>query len=163
LAPLLESCFADLVSAGESIEPQAAAPLIEALGALALVERGVVRPGGGLARQALRVARLSFARRLIASQLSDPHLSPALIANQLGVSIRHVHALFEASAMSFSQTVTAMRLDESRKLLVQEPERPIAKIAFACGFESLATFYRVFHAAHGVAPGDFRQAASRDA
>jgi AraC-like DNA-binding protein len=163
LAPLLESCFADLVSAGESIEPQAAAPLIEALGALALVERGVVRPGGGLARQALRVARLSFARRLIASQLSDPHLSPALIANQLGVSIRHVHALFEASAMSFSQTVTAMRLDESRRLLVQEPERPIAKIAFACGFESLATFYRVFHAAHGVAPGDFRQAASRDA
>jgi AraC-like DNA-binding protein len=163
LAPLLESCFADLVAAGERIEPQSAATLTETLAALALVERGAVKPGGGLARQAFRVARLSFARRLIASQLSDPHLSPALIANQLGVSIRHVHALFEGSTMSFSQTVTAMRLDESRKLLAQVPQRPIAKIAVACGFESLATFYRVFRAAHGVAPGDFRETASRDA
>ena len=163
LAPLLESCFADLISGGESIEPQAAATLIQTLAALALVERGVVRPGGGVARQALRVARLSFARRLIASQLSDPHLSPALIADQLGVSIRHVHALFEENAMSFSQTVTAMRLDESRKLLAQAPQSSIAKIAVACGFESLATFYRVFRAAHGVAPGDFRETASREA
>jgi AraC-like DNA-binding protein len=163
LFPLLESCFADLVSSGESIEPQAAATLIQTLAALALVERGVVRPGGGVARQALRVARLSFARRLIASQLSDPHLSPALIADQLGVSIRHVHALFEENAMSFSQTVTAMRLDESCKLLVQAPQSSIAKIAVACGFESLATFYRVFRAAHGVAPGDFRETASREA
>jgi len=73
------------------------------------------------------------------------------------------HALFEESAMSFSQTVTAMRIDESPKLLAQVPLRPIAKIAVACGFESLATFYRVFRAAHGVAPGDFREAASRDA
>jgi AraC-like DNA-binding protein len=38
----------------------------------------------------------------------------------------------------------------------EAPERLIADIASACGFESLATYYRVFNAAYGMAPGDFR-------
>jgi AraC-like DNA-binding protein len=36
------------------------------------------------------------------------------------------------------------------------PQRSISDVAFACGFESLATFYRVFRAAQGTTPGDFR-------
>jgi AraC-like DNA-binding protein len=119
-------------------------------------------PGSGLARQALRVGRLSLANRIIVSQLSNVSLSPALVAGQLGVSVRHLHALFETTAMSFSQTVNAMRLDQSRRLLAQAPERAVASIAFACGFESLATFYRVFRAGCGMTPGDFRQS-GRDA
>jgi AraC-like DNA-binding protein len=38
----------------------------------------------------------------------------------------------------------------------EAPERLIADIATSCGFESLATYYRVFNAAYGMAPGDFR-------
>ncbi len=44
----------------------------------------------------------------------------------------------------------------SRLLLREAPERPIADIAHACGFASLATFYRVFSAATGLTPGKFR-------
>jgi AraC-like DNA-binding protein len=35
-------------------------------------------------------------------------------------------------------------------------DRLIAEIATSCGFDSLATYYRVFNAAYGMAPGDFR-------
>ncbi|KJC35451.1 transcriptional regulator [Bradyrhizobium sp. LTSP885] len=156
LRPLLESCFQDIVEGSDEAEPAGTAPLVHALAQMALMERGIARPGSRLAQQALRVGRLSLARRLIAQHLSRAELSPTLVADMLGISVRHVHMLFETAEMSFSQTVTALRLDHSRRLLREAPQRPIADIAHACGFESLATFYRVFNAAVSMTPGDYR-------
>jgi transcriptional regulator GlxA family with amidase domain len=130
------------------------------LGHLALIERGIVRPGSRRGQAALRTARLSLARRLIARHLQDPDLAPAQVADLLGVSVRHLHMLFEVADRSFSQTVTEERLKRSRRLMREAPERLIADIASACGFESLATYYRVFNAAYGMAPGDFRAQAA---
>jgi AraC-like DNA-binding protein len=161
VAALLQSCFADLVSAGENIDAATAPVLVQALAHLALIERGVVRPGSSLARQALRVGRLSRAKRLIARNMSDVNLSPARLAGQLGISVRHLHALFETTGMSLAQTITLQRVEESRRLLTHAPDQSIASIAFTCGFESLATFYRAFHAACGMTPGDFRDQARR--
>ncbi|PDT58632.1 AraC family transcriptional regulator [Bradyrhizobium diazoefficiens] len=172
LAPLLAACFADLgeVAAGDDGAGDDGAgddgaadatslvqtSLVQALAHLALIERGIVRPGSRLGQAALRTARLSQARRLIARQLQNPDLAPAMVADLLGVSVRHLHMLFEAAEKSFSQTVTDERLKRSRRLLREAPERLIADIATSCGFESLATYYRVFNAAYGMAPGDFR-------
>jgi AraC-like DNA-binding protein len=129
---------------------------VDALAHLALIGRGVVGLGSKAAIQALRVGRLSAAQRLIAGHLSNPNLSPAFVADRLGVSVRHMHELFETTEKSFSQTVTAVRLQASRRLLTCAPQRSISDVAFACGFESLATFYRAFRAAQGTTPGDFR-------
>ncbi|MBR1132424.1 helix-turn-helix transcriptional regulator [Bradyrhizobium iriomotense] len=168
LAPLLGACFADLGEAAAADDGAngaqgslaqaslAQASLVQALAHLALIERGIVRPGSRLGQAALRTARLSQARRLIARHLQDPNLAPAMVADLLGVSLRHLHMLFEAAEKSFSQTVTDQRLKQSRRLMREAPERLIADIATACGFESLATYYRVFNAAYGMAPGDFR-------
>ena len=79
-----------------------------------------------------------------------------MVAGLLGISVRHLHILFEASDSSFARTRTAERIAESRRLLMQPPEQTIAEIALACGFSNLATFYRAFQAAHGMSPGDFR-------
>jgi transcriptional regulator GlxA family with amidase domain len=164
LAPLLGACFADLGETaaeddGVTAQDQAAqtqASLVQALGHLALIERGVLRPGSRLGQAALRTARLSQARRLIARHLQDPDLAPTMVADLLSVSVRHLHMLFETAAKSFSQTVTDERLKQSRRLMRETPDRLIADIATSCGFESLATYYRVFNAAYGMAPGDFR-------
>ncbi|MGY3393553.1 AraC-like DNA-binding protein [Bradyrhizobium sp. USDA 3311] len=167
LAPLLAACFADLgeVAAGDDGAGDDGAAdatslvqtsLVQALAHLALIERGIVRPGSRLGQAALRTARLSQARRLIARHLQNPDLAPSMVADLLGVSVRHLHMLFEAAEKSFSQTVTNERLKRSRRLLREAPERLIADIATSCGFESLATYYRVFNAAYGMAPGDFR-------
>jgi AraC-like DNA-binding protein len=159
LAPLLGACFASL---GETADDGAsdAASLVQALAHLALIERGVVRPGSRLGQAALRTARLSLARRLIARHLQNPDLAPAMVADLLGVSVRHLHMLFETAEKSFSQIVTDERLKQSRRLMREAPERLIADIAANCGFESLATYYRVFNAAYGMAPGDFRAQAA---
>ncbi len=156
LTPLLESCFADLTEADDGGDPAMSAPLVEALAQLALIERGLVRPASRAAMGAIRIGRLSLARRLIMRHLSNAALSPGFVAGLLGISVRHLYALFEATGVSFSQTVTAQRIGESRRLLKEAPERSISQIAFASGFESLATFYRAFQAAHGASPGDFR-------
>jgi AraC-like DNA-binding protein len=156
LTPLLESCFSDLTEADGGGDPIITAPLVEALAQLALIERGLVRPASRAAMGAIRVGHLSLARRLITRHLSNAALSPAFVAELLRISVRHLYALFEATGMSFAQTVTAQRIGESRRLLKEAPDRSISQIAFASGFESLATFYRAFQAAHGASPGDFR-------
>ncbi|AWM01088.1 helix-turn-helix transcriptional regulator [Bradyrhizobium amphicarpaeae] len=155
LAPLLGACFADLDEAADGSAVDATS-LVQALAHLALIERGIVRPGSRRGQAALRTARLSQARRLIAGHLQNPDLAPTMVADQLGVSVRHLHMLFETAAKTFSQTVTDERLKQSRRLMREAPERLIADIATSCGFESLATYYRVFNAAYGMAPGDFR-------
>lgn len=162
LAPLLDACFTDLGEDGATDAnslvraSQVQASLVQALAHLALMERGILRPGSRRGQAALRTARLSQARHLIARHLQNPQLAPTMVADQLGVSVRHLHMLFETAEKSFSQTVTDERLKQSRRLMREAPQRLIADIAISCGFESLATYYRVFNAAYGMAPGDFR-------
>jgi AraC-like DNA-binding protein len=156
LAPLVEASFADFKEAMAEGDTARSVPLVKVLAELALIERGMIAAGSRRGQRALRVARLSRARRLIARHLSQASLSPAMIAGLLGVSIRHMHMLFEGTGQSFSQTVTAQRIRLSGRLLREAPRRPVAEIARACGFESLATFYRVFHATEGMPPGEFR-------
>lgn len=157
-APLRDACTADLNEATEADDAGRISALVGAVSDFALIERGAIRPGSRRAQRVLRVGRLSLARRLITRHLSKPSLSPAMVADLLGVSVRYLHVLFEATGASFSQTVTALRMSESRRLLREKPPRPIADIALACGFGSLATFYRIFGASEGMTPGDYRAA-----
>jgi AraC-like DNA-binding protein len=154
LTPLLTSCFTDLIEGVDTDET--ATPLVQALAQLALIERGIINAGSRRGQYTLRVGRLSLARRLIARHLRNPELAPVMVADLLGGSVRHLHMLFEMAGKSFSQTVTEARLTHSRRLLREAPQRLIADVAAASGFDSLATFYRVFNAAYGMAPGDFR-------
>ena len=118
LAPLLGACFSDLGEAAtDEGGPIDATALVQALAHLALMERGIIRPGSRRGQAALRTARLSQARRLIARYLQNPDLVPTMVADQLGVSVRHLHMLFETAAKSFSQTVTDERLKQSRRLM----------------------------------------------
>jgi len=161
LTPLLESCFTDLTEADDDSDPAAAKALVRTLTHLTLIERGIIRPTSRAAQYAVRAGRLSLARRLMASHIAQPQLSPAFIASTLAISVRHLHVLFEQASMSFSQTVTALRIARSRHLLREAPAMTIAEIAFASGFDSLATFYRIFRAAQGITPGDFRAQGAR--
>lgn len=161
LASLVEASFADFKEAMEDGDTARSAPLVKALEELALIERGMIAAGSRRGQRALRLARLSLARRLITRHLSQASLSPAMVADLLGVSVRHMHMLFEGTGRSFSQTVTVQRIRLSGRLLREAPERAVAEVARACGFESLATFYRVFHATEGMTPGEFRARGAR--
>jgi AraC-like DNA-binding protein len=154
LTKLIAAGFAALVEQGSQIaDPESA---VSNLGQLALLARGRAAPGSPESRAALHFGQYHAARQIIVQNLFRPDLSPALVAGLLGVSVRQIHLLFEPTGESFSRTLSAMRLTEAHRLLKAEPARPVADIAFACGFESLATFYRVFRRAYGLSPGDVR-------
>jgi AraC-like DNA-binding protein len=161
LAPLVEASFADFKEAMANGDTTRSVPLVKVLAELALIERGIIAAGSRRGQRALRVARLSLAHRLIARHLSQASLSAAMVAGLLGVSVRHMHMLFEGTGNRFSRTVIAQRIRLSGQLLREAPSRPVAEVARACGFASLATFYRVFHATVGMPPGEFRARAAQ--
>jgi len=131
------------------------------LAQLALLARGSVAASSTSSRAALRFGFLQAARDILARDLHRPGLSPANVAEALGISVRQLHILFEPTGESFSRTLVAMRLAEACQLLRSAPALTVTDIAHACGFDSLATFYRVFRAAHGATPGDVKTAALR--
>jgi AraC-like DNA-binding protein len=155
IAALIEASFETI--AGRELASADAEVAVRHIAQLALLARGRVASGAPESREALRHGYHHAARHLIAQHLSNPELSPALVGTMLHISQRQVHLLFEPTGLSFSRTVLAMRLDEARRQLVNMPLRPVADIAHACGFDSLATFYRTFRRAYGMTPGDVRQ------
>lgn len=124
---------------------------------LALAARGRLPRGMPEVRAALRSGLRHAAREIMVRRKHQQVLSPAIVAHELGVSLRQLHILFEEAEQTFSRTLAAMRLEDARRLLISAPGLPIIDIAYACGFESLPTFYRQFNAAYGMAPGDMRK------
>lgn len=123
---------------------------------LALASRGRLPLASPEVRQALRSGLLRAGLEIMEHEKFTPDLSPASVAARLGISRRQLFKLFEQSDLSFARTVSAMRIRAARDLLLARPSLTIIDIAYGCGFESLATFYRAFHAAYGVAPRDIR-------
>ncbi len=111
-------------------------------------------------KDAIRRARLEEAKRHIDRHLSDPRLSSERAAAALKISVRQLHLLFESSGASFAQYVVMRRLEECRSALISPiGGRSVTDIAFAWGFNSLATFFRRFRDAYGMTPCEMRRQA----
>ncbi|WP_225122609.1 AraC family transcriptional regulator [Bradyrhizobium sp. BRP22] len=123
---------------------------------LAMLARGLLLPGMPECRAALRSGFYYAARDILARDLHQPALSPAAVAQELGISLRQVHVLFEPTGLSFSRTLSALRARKAGELLAKASSRPVANVAYACGFDSLATFYRAFRNLYGLTPRDMR-------
>jgi AraC-like DNA-binding protein len=127
------------------------------LAQLALLARSRVAPGSPETRAALRFGFLKAARNALAQNLHRPGLSPLAVATALGISVRQLHLLFEPTGRSFSRTLMAMRLAEARRVMLGVMStRTVADVAYACGFDSMATFYRVFRQTYGMTPNELR-------
>jgi len=155
-APLRQATLAEFKEAMAGADTARSVLLVNVLAELALIDLGTVSAGSRRGQRALRTARMALARRLIARHLPQPDLSAAMVAGMLGVSIRHLHMLFERTGTSFAKTVNAQRIRLSGQLLDETPRRAVAEIARACGFASPATFYRLFGATMGMSPSAFR-------
>jgi AraC-like DNA-binding protein len=131
---------------------------VEHIARLAMIARGNLPPGPPESRAAMRAGFLHAARNIMVRDLHWPDLTPNTVSAELGISLRQVHVLFEPTGLTFARTLTAMRAAKARELLENAPSRSTADIAYACGFDSIATFYRVFRAAYGMTPGDVRAA-----
>ena len=106
-------------------------------------------------RHGMRNARMVRAIALMEENIEDP-VSPADIADELGISTRQLERLFGRYLNSTPKHYfMEMRLQRARNLLVQS-ERSITEIAMACGFKSNSHFSKVFRAHFGTSPVSHR-------
>lgn len=156
LTALFADYFASFVEQAPHLQGAAAEAAVQTLAQLAIVARGMSAPQEQRSRDAIRTGLLQRARQTIETHIDRPDLSPAMVAGLLGVSVRQLHLLFEPTGTTYARYVLSRRLEHARLLLRQVPPRPVADIAFACGFDGLSTFYRSFRSAFGMSPADFR-------
>lgn len=110
-------------------------------------------------RKGIRNAHLVRAIELMRANLHDP-VSPATIAEELGISTRQLERLFERYLdTSPKKHFMEMRLERAHHLL-RQTESGITEIAMACGFANVGHFGRVYRASFGVSPARQRARAT---
>ena len=104
-------------------------------------------------RQAVAAQRLDKITRHVEANLDNPDLTAHSAARALGMSVRSLHLALASSSHSFGELVLRRRLDLCRALLAEwDRADSIADLAFACGFNSLSSFYRAFREHFGTCP-----------
>lgn len=80
------------------------------------------------------------------------------LASELGVTTRTVSTILNQElGTNFADYVNGYRIREAGRQLNEEPESSITTIAFAVGFNSLASFHRAFHKTMGRSAREFRR------
>ena len=105
---------------------------------------------------------LLSAKCVIEAKLSDPRLGPDEVARACFISKRYLHKLFESEGLSVCDWIRAARLDRCRRDL-QDPTlaaETILSIASRWGLPSSAHFSRLFRAAYGCSPREYRAAST---
>ncbi|HJP79308.1 MAG TPA: helix-turn-helix domain-containing protein [Pseudonocardiaceae bacterium] len=110
------------------------------------LERPATRP--------LMLTILSYLER----QLADPGLSPDRIAAAHYISTRYLHKLFHEEHTTVVRWLRERRLERCRHDLrdPMQADRPVGLIAAGWGFADPAHFSRVFRAAYGSSPNEYR-------
>jgi len=114
---------------------------------------------GGGEDQSLKAAQMLRIRQIIASNLTDPDLTPLKIATLAHISLRYLHWLFAEEQSTVSEYVIQQRLQRCGRELANPLMqcRTITDIAFSWGFQNSAHFSRRFKQAFGTSPSDYRQ------
>ncbi|MFE6334249.1 helix-turn-helix domain-containing protein [Streptomyces sp. NPDC057806] len=108
---------------------------------------------------------LTAIRRYIDDNLSDPDLSPAVIAEVHRISVRYLHLLFEPEETTVRRLIQRRRVEECARELVRRGRvtPTISVVARQWGFQNVAHFSRSFKSVYGYSPRDWRDAGPRTA
>jgi len=99
--------------------------------------------------------------QVIALRFGDPDLTPDQIARDIGVSTRTLARTFAANSETIMRRVFDERVREAARLLA-EPEsahRSVTDVAFACGFNDVSHFGRIFAGKMHMTPSQWRRRA----
>lgn len=108
-------------------------------------------------RTSVRAGHLRRAEQVIRKHLSNPALSPELVADACGISKRYLHELFGDTNQTVSQFIRDERLVAAREVITSSPALSMAEISYRFGFCDQAQFSRLFKAKFGLAPTDWRR------
>ncbi|MEV1068716.1 helix-turn-helix domain-containing protein [Streptomyces sp. NPDC050263] len=91
--------------------------------------------------------------------LGDPDLSPQTVAAAHHISVRYLHRLFEGEGVTVARLIQQRRLERcARELARSDAVAPtVSAVAQRWGFANPAHFSRVFRAAYGLSPRQWRE------
>ena len=96
------------------------------------------------------------ARRFIEEHATE-HLSLGKVAAVAEINATHLSEKFkQITGIKFVDYVARTRFERARKFL-EDPDLRVSEIAFACGFQSLSQFNRVFKRLSGKSPTSYRE------
>ncbi|WP_405652713.1 helix-turn-helix domain-containing protein [Streptomyces sp. RK9] len=103
-------------------------------------------------------ALLARVQSFIHHHLGDPDLSPQTVADAHHISLRRLQQVLAAAGTAPAALIRRKRLQQCHRALTDPGQsgRTIRTIAARWGFASQAHFTRLFRAAYGVPPGEFR-------
>ncbi|MDR2482076.1 MAG: AraC family transcriptional regulator [Treponema sp.] len=100
--------------------------------------------------------RLDRIFAFIVENFEDPQLSLEMAADSACLNKFYFSRFMkEQTGMSFYEYLSRMRLYRAEQYLA-ESDMPVADIAHSCGFNSIATFNRLFKAYTGATPSSYR-------
>jgi AraC-like DNA-binding protein len=130
-----------------------------------LAELIALASGGARMSPRLLDRRLVFQALLDAAQrdLDDPCLTPGAVAEQVGVSVRHLQQLFAENGTTFGRWLLRRRLELCRQDLLDPALSgwTVAELAARRGLCDPSYFSRVFKAEYGVTPRELRRGVLR--
>jgi AraC-like DNA-binding protein len=159
---LLKTYARVLRAQGEPQSPQVANAISLHIADLVALAVGTTRDAAQwAAHRGLRAARIASVKSWMLERIADPALSISAVATAHGISRRYLQMLFELEGTSFSAWLRSERLALARRRLADPGliHRPIANIAFDCGFSDLSWFNHAFRRAYGETPSDVRHQA----
>ena len=130
--------------------------LSQACGALDGLAKGVARNGEtGRSRDTDKQRILQAVKRYIDSRL-DSKISVQELAYKFGYERSYLYRIFmEENGISPQKYIVSWRIQKAKRLLM-ETDLPISQIASQVGYESYASFTKIFIKETGETPGGFR-------
>ncbi|MFI9833263.1 helix-turn-helix domain-containing protein [Streptomyces sp. NPDC051913] len=153
LAGLVDEIHAATPAAREELA-RAVTDLLAALAAAQLPGAGHQRPPAGAGETAI----FERVRTTIETRLGEPELSPKVLAEAHGISLRYLHKLFQERSTTVGAWIRRRRLEACRAELARPSaaDRSIAAVAARWGFVSPAHFSHTFRKAYGMSPAQYR-------
>lgn len=91
----------------------------------------------------------------------EMRLNRAALARRAGIGEHHLSRVINRHfGKSFNELINAYRIEEAKRRLRAEPGTQITVIGFEAGFNSIASFNRVFKEKTGLSPTEWRNSAS---
>jgi YesN/AraC family two-component response regulator len=95
--------------------------------------------------------------KYIEKNYADKNISVTEIAEKLGITPQYLSKIFkEVQSYGPLQFINTCRIEEAKKILINEPEMSIKDTTQIVGYYNEVTFIRNFKNSTGLSPGKFR-------